>query len=178
MRFTSVEWTGRKKIGYATQWTWAWVDSRSWWWTGRLGVLWFIGSQRVGHNWVAELNWTRADLTKTEHGKSSPGDMVDLLESILFLCQVAGWEITPPGPLQNLCFSSSEHGVKHQDKPGNQLRMYFTLYFIPQKLLYLEAIETLLLATRGQKSCPSETIAFHLTATGHDPAVFPLPFLP
>ena len=50
-------------------------------------------------------------------------------------------------------------------------------YFIPQKLLYLEAIETLLLATRGQKSCPSETIAFHLTATGHDPAVFPLPFL-
>ena len=55
--------------------------------------------------------------------------------------------------------------------------MYFTLYFIPQKLLYLEAVETLLLDTKGQKSCLSETIAFHLTATGHDPAVFPLPFL-
>ena len=41
-----------------TQWTWVWVDSRSWWWTGRPGVLWFMGSQRVGHNWATELNWT------------------------------------------------------------------------------------------------------------------------
>ena len=31
-----------------TQWTWVWVNSRSWWWTGRTGVLQFIGSQRVG----------------------------------------------------------------------------------------------------------------------------------
>ena len=28
-----------------TQWTWVWVDSGSWWWTGRPGVLWFMGSQ-------------------------------------------------------------------------------------------------------------------------------------
>ena len=28
-----------------------------WWWTGRPGVLWFVGSQRVGHDWVTELNW-------------------------------------------------------------------------------------------------------------------------
>ena len=41
-----------------TWWTWVWVNSRSWWWTGRPGVLWFMGSQRVGHNWGAELNWT------------------------------------------------------------------------------------------------------------------------
>ena len=33
-----------------TQWTWVWVNSRSWWWTGRPGVLQFMGSQRVGHN--------------------------------------------------------------------------------------------------------------------------------
>ena len=33
-----------------TQWTWVWVDSRSWWWTGRPGVLQFMVSQRVGHN--------------------------------------------------------------------------------------------------------------------------------
>ena len=39
-----------------TQWTWVWVTSRSWWWTGRLGVLRFVGSQRVGHDWVTELN--------------------------------------------------------------------------------------------------------------------------
>ena len=41
-----------------TRWTWVWVDSGSWWWTGRPGVLWFMVSQRVGHNWVTELNWT------------------------------------------------------------------------------------------------------------------------
>ena len=41
-----------------TQWTWVWVNSGSWWWTGRTGVLRFMGSQRVGHNWVTELNWT------------------------------------------------------------------------------------------------------------------------
>ena len=40
-----------------TQWTWVWVNSRSWWWTGRPGVLWFMESQRVGHNWVTEPNW-------------------------------------------------------------------------------------------------------------------------
>ena len=40
-----------------TQWTWVWVNSGSWWWTGRPGVLQSMGSQRVGHNWVTELNW-------------------------------------------------------------------------------------------------------------------------
>ena len=42
-----------------TQWTWVWVNSGSWWWTGRTGVLQSMGSQRVGHNWVSELNWGR-----------------------------------------------------------------------------------------------------------------------
>ena len=42
-----------------TWWTWVWVNSRSWWWTGRPGVLWFMGSQRVGHYWATELNWYR-----------------------------------------------------------------------------------------------------------------------
>ena len=41
-----------------TQWTWVWVDSGSWWWIGRPGVLRLMGSQRVGHNWATELNWT------------------------------------------------------------------------------------------------------------------------
>ena len=40
-----------------TQWTWVWVDSGSWWWTVRPGVLRFMGSQRVGHDWATELNW-------------------------------------------------------------------------------------------------------------------------
>ena len=38
-----------------TQWTWVWVDSGSWWWTGRHGMLWFMGLQRVRHDWT-ELN--------------------------------------------------------------------------------------------------------------------------
>ena len=37
--------------------TWAWVRFRSWWWTGKPGVLQSLGSQRVGHNWATELNW-------------------------------------------------------------------------------------------------------------------------
>ena len=38
-----------------TRWTWIWASSGSWWGTGRPGVLWFMGSQRVGHDWVTEL---------------------------------------------------------------------------------------------------------------------------
>ena len=40
-----------------TQWTWVWVNSGCWWWTGRPGILWSVGSQRVGNDWVTELNW-------------------------------------------------------------------------------------------------------------------------
>ena len=39
-------------------WMWVCVKSRNWWWTGRPGVLRFMGSQRVEHNWVTELNWS------------------------------------------------------------------------------------------------------------------------
>ena len=41
------------------RWTWVWVNSGSWWWTGRPGVLQFMGSQRVGHDWATKLNWRR-----------------------------------------------------------------------------------------------------------------------
>ena len=41
-----------------TQWTWVWVNSGSWWWAGRPGVLWFMESQRVRHDWATELNST------------------------------------------------------------------------------------------------------------------------
>ena len=39
------------------RWTWVWVNSGSWWWTGRPGMLQNMGSQRVRHNWATELNW-------------------------------------------------------------------------------------------------------------------------
>ena len=46
-----------------TEWTWVWVSSRSWWWTGKPGVLWSMGSQRVWHDWVTKLNWTERHRT-------------------------------------------------------------------------------------------------------------------
>ena len=53
-----------------TRWTWVWVNSRSWWWTGRPGVLWSMGLQRVGHDLATEMNrtelmWSTDSLGKT-----------------------------------------------------------------------------------------------------------------
>ena len=49
--------TTEDKMASLTRWTWVWVNSGSWWWTGRPGVLRFMGSQRIGHDWVTKLNW-------------------------------------------------------------------------------------------------------------------------
>ena len=45
-----------------TRWTWVCVNSGSWWWTGRPGMLRFMGLQRVRHGWATELNWTDGGL--------------------------------------------------------------------------------------------------------------------
>ena len=50
-----------------TGWTWVWVNSGSWWWTGRPGVLRFMGSQRVSHDWATDLIWS--DLMKIKKKK-------------------------------------------------------------------------------------------------------------
>ena len=58
------EWDKRGWDGWMaspSQWTWVWVNSGSWWWTGRPGILQFMGSQRIGHDRVTELNWTEED---------------------------------------------------------------------------------------------------------------------
>ena len=47
-----------------TQWTWVWINSGSRWWTGRSGMLQWMGSQRVGHHQATELNWTEMKQTK------------------------------------------------------------------------------------------------------------------
>ena len=54
-----------------TRWMWVWVNSRRWWWTGRPGVLRFMGSQRVWHDWVTELKWTVLSFPGTSAGKES-----------------------------------------------------------------------------------------------------------
>ena len=52
--------------GITDQWTWVWVNSGSWWWTGRPGMLRFMGLQRVRHCWATELNWTEYSLNFQE----------------------------------------------------------------------------------------------------------------
>ena len=54
-----MRWHLRGWMASLIQWTWTWVNSGRWWGTGRPGVLWFMRSQRVGHDWATELNWTR-----------------------------------------------------------------------------------------------------------------------
>ena len=48
-----------------TRWTWVWVNFRSWWSTGRPGMLRFMGLQRVGHDWVTDLIWSDYTTSKT-----------------------------------------------------------------------------------------------------------------
>ena len=52
-----------------TQWTWVWVNSGSWWWTGRPGVLQSMGSQRVRHDWATELNWNQLNHQLEDHNQ-------------------------------------------------------------------------------------------------------------
>ena len=51
-----------------------WVNSGSWWWTGRPGVLRFMGSQRVGHDWATELSWTDSTFCWYFSEKNGKGD--------------------------------------------------------------------------------------------------------
>ena len=54
--------SGRQRMrwldGVTPQWTWVWVNSGSWWWTGRPVMLWLMGLQRVWYYWATEMNWT------------------------------------------------------------------------------------------------------------------------
>ena len=57
-----------------TRWTWVWVNSGSWQWTGRPGMLQSMGSQRVGHDWATELNWT--ELMAALRGNTERGNIM------------------------------------------------------------------------------------------------------
>ena len=66
------EWEGW--MASPTQWTWVWVNSGSWWWTGRPGVLRFMRSQRVRYDWETELT----DWLNLQNNLGMP--------SVLYLC--------------------------------------------------------------------------------------------
>ena len=67
-----------------TQWTWVWVDFMSSWWTGRPGVLRFMGLQRVGHDWETELN----SLFKWDLSQESKNSSIYENLSILYIALI------------------------------------------------------------------------------------------
>ena len=89
-----------------TQWTWVWVYCGSWWWTGRPGVLRFMGLQRVRHNWATDLSWT-------ETGAECPATSLSVPKprSTLLL-----FEVFSPSP-----FWPSPGAMAHQLAPSRHL---------------------------------------------------------
>ena len=69
------------------RWTWVWVNSGSWWWAGRPGVLRFMGSQRVGHDWATKLNWS----VNGRYSWETPHKA--------FLAETTVWFLSPPWTL-------------------------------------------------------------------------------
>ena len=79
-----------------TRWMWVWVNSGSWWWTGRPAVLQFIGSQRVGHDWATELNWADLHFALSSANYQAISDqLTEALERILQW--LTGWWCCLPG---------------------------------------------------------------------------------
>ena len=79
-----------------TQWTWVWVGSSSWWWTGRPGVLQSMGLQRISHDWATELDWTESDLThkvihKNQHESTHFSSKDTGLERMLWINMLIYW---------------------------------------------------------------------------------------
>ena len=77
------------------------TELRSWWWTGRPGVLQFMGSQRIGHDWVTELNWTELNWTDTSEKLSG----IRKVYKESSICE--GSQIWKHG---NICQNFSNHG--------------------------------------------------------------------
>ena len=104
---------GRQRMrwldGTPTRWTWVWVNSGSWWWTGRPGVLRFMGSQRVGHDWVTELNGTEESNLQYQfllRGVVSGLIALPFWLSLFF----PRWPLSPPSPFSSLLNSVNLSG--------------------------------------------------------------------
>ena len=85
-----------------TRWTWVWVSSGSWWWTGKPGMVQSMGLQRVGHNWANELNWTcGSDSKESAH---NVGDLDLISESGRYPIKGNG------NPIQYSCLENPTDG--------------------------------------------------------------------
>ena len=110
-----------------TQWTWVWVNSGSWWWTGQPGVLRFMGSQRVVHDWAAELNWTETKvgvisitLSQTHAVLTKPCDATNLLDS-----QRPAWMGVPRQRSKKLFFLTRHLNLLMMPPISNSLHQKF-----------------------------------------------------
>ena len=106
-----------------TQQTWVWVNSGSWWWTGRPVVLWFMESQRVGHNWAIELNWTEL---------MSPLLVSSLVRTILEL-MCCKWHIHMVDEDELACFSIK----RREGDPFVVLSHWIVRLYLQEKLVFI-----------------------------------------
>ena len=159
-----------------TRWAWVWVNSGSRWWTGRPGVLRFMGSQRVRHDWGTELNWIklyhRAPPTarQTNRWSHTSGSNAPAFPRWQFLpwCQ----KETPVAPVpqtklgDHWCMFQMEEGgsqgniILGSQGSGAQIRWYPFLHPC------LEAQRTLILGGQVQFPCPVITIWSLLSSQG------------
>ena len=96
-----------------TQWTWVWVSSGSWWWTGRPGVVQSMMLQRVGHDWATKLNWNRnnmvADFVSIQE-LNNECYFLSLWSSVCYHCTEITFRLS--GETQPLWMSSEERKLK------------------------------------------------------------------
>ena len=88
--------------------TWVWARSRSWWWTGKPGVLQSMGSQKVRHDWVTELSWS--ELNGFPSGsvvKISPAHAEDAADVSLIPGSARSLSEGNGNPLQYSCLGNS-----------------------------------------------------------------------
>ena len=103
-------------MSWPTRWTWVWVNSRSWWWTGRPGMLRFMGSQRVGHDWATEMNWT--ELIQVIHVHPYPINIVsDSLHSVFILGNIETSIINSNQPIIQQLFLELQSLIRDHTSP-------------------------------------------------------------
>ena len=98
-RGTRMRWL----VASPTWWTWVWVDSGSWWRTGRPGVLQFMGSQRVRHSWATELNGEMQMLRDSL--------VAQLVKNLPAMRETWVWSLAGEGKGYPLQYSGREHST-------------------------------------------------------------------
>ena len=151
-----------------TQWTWIWVNSMSWQWTGRPGVLQFMGSQRVRHNWATELNCNISEgFPGSSDGKESACNTRDLG---LIPGLGRSTEEGHGNPLQYSCLENSKnrgawwatvHGVTKSQTQLNKSHFHFSLWHIYSTNTYqrLQFIQPLCLEQDRQDTYLARSLA-------------------